>query len=99
MGVQDLVKSEKELMEVAEALSKNIQGFGENAIARYTRVIYDIASFVNGRIQIYNHSDANVNRELINRGIYSTTTIDDLFPHNFGEVTVAGTYKIIGFHF
>src|SRR3989344_481408 len=89
MGAQDLVKSEKELVEVAGALSKNIQGFGMGAIARYTRVIYDIASFVNGRIQIYNHSDANVNRELINRGIYSTTTIDDLFPHNFGEVTVA----------
>lgn len=99
MSVETLMKSRKELEDVAGALAKEIQNPAENVVSRYIRVINDSATFVNGKRSVHRYSQANVNKELMSRGVYTQTGVDDLFPHNIDEVAVARDLQDHRFHF
>jgi len=99
MPAKELMKDMEELRDVAEALAREINNPAENVVSRYIRVIHDSATFVNGRKLEHRYSQANVNKEMMNRGVYTTTGIDDLFPHNFDEVAVARDLQDHRFHF
>ncbi len=97
--VNELIRSKSELEEVADLLAQEIRNPNENIVSRYIRVVYDGATFFNGQKSASSYSKVNVNKEMLNRGIYTQTDVDDLLPHNFEEATVARDLQENRFNF
>jgi len=87
--VQDLIKSREELEEIADALAAEIRNSPGNSVSRYIKVSYDNVCYINGKRIVQQGCQTNVNQELMNKGIYTQTAIDDLLPYNLKEVFVA----------
>ena len=86
--VQDLIKSKEELEEIAHFLLDGIPKSSLDIVSRYMRATYDRVSFINGKKQSQTGSPTTVNQEEMG-GIYTLTSIDDLFSHNRREILVA----------
>jgi len=86
----DLIKTEGELAEIADFLSEELAAVkSENAVSRFSRNITDSLSFANGKRIGGLNVQTNINKEMMDRGIYTTTCTDDFSPNNFSEVAVA----------
>ncbi|RLE39369.1 hypothetical protein DRJ17_01450 [Candidatus Woesearchaeota archaeon] len=100
MGVEELIKTKSELEKIADLLSDEVQqNKDENVVSRYIRVIYDSATFINGQKSELVHCQSNLNKEMMDRGVYTQTNVDDLFPHNVKEVAIARDLQNHRFHF
>jgi len=100
MGTKELIRTRSQLEQIADLLYKEIKQFkSENVVSRYIRVIYDSATFINGQKSWWQYCQSNLNKEMINRGIYTQTSVDDLLPHNVEEVAIARDLKEHRFHF
>ncbi len=90
MGVNELIRSKSELEQIADLLSDEVKQFkGENIVSRYIRIVSYSATFINGQVSEWRGCQSNLNKEMIDRGIYTQTGVDDLLPHNVREVAVA----------
>ncbi len=83
----DLIRTREELEWIAAALADEIQGPAP-IISRYLREVYGSATFINGKRNEHNYSKASINNERMETGIYTTTGIDDLYPHNLYISTI-----------
>ena len=92
-------KSKEELEKLADILSDEIRTPGENIVSRYLRNTFKTAVFCNGKKSVYDYAHTNLNKEMIDRGIYSEASLDDLYPHNFNEVSVSRDLQEHRFHF
>jgi len=100
MSTNELIKTESELKQIADLLSQEVQQFrDENVVSRYIRIITDSVIFVNGQKNELKYSQSNINREMMDRGVYAQTNVDDLLPHNINEVVVARDLLDHRFHF
>ena len=95
----ELIRDKKQLENIAELLAREIKAPNENIVSRYIRVIYDMATFINGQKSGHSYSQSNLNKEMMERGIYTKTAVDDLLPHNIGEIAVARDLQDHRFHF
>ncbi|RLF33065.1 MAG: hypothetical protein DRN08_05895 [Thermoplasmata archaeon] len=100
MSANELIRRKSELEQIADLLSNEVQEFkDENVVSRYIRVIYDSVTFINGQKSEWRYCQSNLNKEMIDRGIYTQTNVDDLLPHNVDEVAVARDLQDHRFHF
>ncbi|MFP4400359.1 MAG: metallopeptidase TldD-related protein [Candidatus Woesearchaeota archaeon] len=95
----ELVRSEKELENIADLMSSELVNSGENIISRYVRVFFDMKTFINGQSSEHRYTNSNFNKEDMRRGIYSLVTIDDLLLHNYKDICVARDLQDHRFHF
>lgn len=84
-----LVRSKEELSKVADLLAEEIRDSNGMVVSRYTRAVYDVVTFINGQESELRYCQSNTNKEMMDKGIYTQTGIDDLLPHNVCEVAVA----------
>ncbi len=89
MTKKELIRSQRELEAVADLMMEELRRPNENSVSRYTRVIYEGATFINGQKSEWNTTEANFNKENLDKGIYTQTGVDDLHDYNFNEVAVA----------
>lgn len=99
MSFKELIRDRSELEQLADLLQGEIKSTKENVISRYVRVVYDSVSFINGQELRFKDAFSNLNKEMMNSGIYTQTNVDDLLSHNFDEVTVARDLQEIRFNF
>lgn len=97
--VSELVKSREELENIADLLAREIRKPDESIVSRYIRVVYDVTTFFNGQKSEWRSYQGNVNKENMEKGVYTQTGIDDLLPHNVEEVIVARDLQDHRFHF
>jgi len=98
MDKNELIKNREELEEIAGALSEGLRS-SDATISRYIRVNQDGVSFQNGKSSKVRYANTNVNKERINQGIYTETSIDDLSRDNIQEVGVARDLQEHRFNF
>jgi len=99
MSNTELIRTGQDLEEIADLMSKEVQTSQENIVSRYIRVFYDIATFINGQELKYRHTDSNLNKEMMDSGIFTQTSVDDLLPHNLLDVSVARDLQSHRFNF
>ncbi|MFW9853296.1 MAG: metallopeptidase TldD-related protein [Candidatus Thorarchaeota archaeon] len=99
MGFRNLVRDEAQLDEVADLLAKQIKDTHEDVVSRYTRVVFDTVTFLGETSSISCYSKSNVNKEIMQKGVYSQTAVADLLPHNIDEIGVARDIKEVRFNF
>lgn len=99
MGVVDLIKDKKQLLEVANILADEIKHSNEPVVSRYLNVAYDSIYFFQGKTCRGNGTTVNVNKEMMKSGIYSSVSINDLTPDNFRSVAVARDIDHLKFNF
>lgn len=97
--VNELIKDTPELEEIANLMSNEIRNPHEDIVSRYIRVVNDFTGFVNGKKIGGTSATENFNLEMMQRGIYAETTVDNLLPHNFAEVVVARDLQPNRFNF
>ena len=97
--VSELVRSRQDLENIADLLARKITNLNGSIVSRYNRVVYDVATFINGQESEWRYCQSNVNKEMMERGRYTTTGVDDLLPHNIEEVAVARDLQDHRFHF
>ena len=95
----ELVRSRQDLENIADLLARKITNLNGSIVSRYNRVVYDVATFINGQESEWRYCQSNVNKEMMERGRYTTTGVDDLLPHNIEEVAVARDLQDHRFHF
>ncbi len=89
MGAREFIKSKEELEGIADMLAEEITPSEENIISRYTRIISSVASFFNGKRLDGESTNSNLNKEMMERRIYTQTDLDEIMPHNFPELVVS----------
>jgi hypothetical protein len=100
MNIQELVRDVSTLENIADLLLKELKKYREeNVISRYIRGLYDSAYFINGEEFEVRFFMSNLSKEMMERGIYTQTMVEDLFPHNVNEVSVARDLQEHRFHF
>jgi predicted Zn-dependent protease len=100
MGTSELIRTASELEQIADVLLNEVRQYkDENVVSRYIQIICDTAMFINGQKCEWKYSQSNLNKEMMERGIYTQTDVDDLLPHNVAEVTVARDLQDHRFHF
>lgn len=99
MSNTELIRTGQHLEEIADLMSKEVQTSQENIVSRYMRVFYDIATFINGQKLEHRYTDSNLNKEMMDSGIFTQTYVDDLLPHNFRDVSVARDLQNQRFNF
>ncbi|MDI6806844.1 MAG: metallopeptidase TldD-related protein [Candidatus Aenigmarchaeota archaeon] len=96
---QELIKSTAELKTIAELLSEEVKNDEDRIVSRYTRVIHDLSVFHDGKESKHVYAQSNLNKELIEKGIYTQTEIEDLCQANLKKIQVARDLKEHRFHF
>lgn len=99
MTSNELIRNKRELKDIADLLFKEIQNPDENIVSRYTRVVYDVATFINGQKSEGKSCQSNLNKEMMNKGIYTQTGVDDLLPKNIKEVSISRDLQNYRFNF
>ena len=89
MANNDLIRTEAQLKEIADAMSNEVSSSSENVVSRYTRVVTDVVNFLDGQETSHSYGQSTFNRENMESGIYSSTPVSDLRPHNVQDLIVA----------
>ena len=88
--VKELIKSIKELEDLAAALAAETHSTSETIVSRYTKIVTEGASFISGKkTGDQTYQQVSVNKEWMAGRIYAREGFDDLFPHNLSEVSLA----------
>lgn len=85
----ELARTKEQLEEIASSMSNEILNANEKVISRYTRIFYDAVSFINGQKSNSHYTVSNINKENMDKGIFTQASVDDLLPHNIKDVGVA----------
>lgn len=92
------VKTREELEEIAGFMSDEIHS-SEKIISRYTRIASDKLIFFEGKDSIHNYVESTLNKEMMDRQTYTSTSIDDIRADNFKEVAVSRDLMTHRFNF
>lgn len=93
MSIFDLIKSKEQLVELASLMYDEIKNSNNYVVSRFSRLNRSGATFINGGKSDYNVSESNLNKELMDRGIYLSKGIGELLPQNFNYALVARDLK------
>ncbi|MFH1743453.1 MAG: hypothetical protein ABIH23_30990 [bacterium] len=85
MSIKDLIKSETDLLELAEAIAARLPK-DEDAVARYRQIVFESMHTDHGRRNL-NHCglSATYNVENLSINTYSSVRGEELFPHTLDD--------------
>lgn len=89
MAKNELIKSEKELMAIADLMAQEIRDNSDNVVSRFTHVTYEGVTFDNGKKSQWISSESNINKEQVGKGVYTQTDLFDVSPRSWKEAAVA----------
>ena len=99
MADNELIKSREQLEEIAEMMSQEIASQEENIVSRYIKLFSDLTTFNNGQKFESKAAGSNINKEMMDRGVFTKASIDDIWSHNYKEVSVARDIQEHRFNF